>query len=149
MGQFYIVKDGDFDYNRLNDWIKTQCHNLHSVGETPKVTVESYAPQRSLPANALYWMWLSQIAKSFTERGHTIDKDDLHLILKNKFLGWHPARKIGNTVIGATLKSTTELSKKEFCFYMTKIEAWATEHGCKLITPIKCDYRDYLERQDD
>ncbi len=150
MGNFYLVKNNkEFSFTRLHRWLEDQIKAQHEDGNNAEIRVIAHETQRSLSANALYWMWLSQMAKSFTERGHTVDKDEMHLLMRNRFLGWHNTRKIGQTQINPTLKSTTELNKTEFCRYLEQIEAWATQHGCKLTSPISSEYREYLERQND
>lgn len=70
---------------------------------------------RSLPQNALYWVYLSVIA---AETGH--DEEELHELFKQKFL---PTRFL-RTKDGKEYrvpKSTTKLKKHEFGEYLEKI----------------------------
>lgn len=110
---------------------------------------------RSLNQNALYWMWLGILAAHFTRHGHTkddgdaLDKDDMHDIMRHKFLGYvNESRKIGQTEIEEhKLRSTAKLDKGDMTHYLTQIDQWATEHGCLLPHPADSEYEQLMQAQ--
>lgn len=73
---------------------------------------------RSEQQHRYYWMYLSLVAE---ETGHSkTDREYLHQLFKKKFLktGIH---ELFNDVI-VTTKSTTKLTKGEFCEYLANIQ---------------------------
>ena len=94
------------------------------------------ADSRSTDQNSLYWKWLSVMAETFTKKGHKATKDEMHELMRFKFLGTEDLM-VGKTRIEGQLKSTTKLTKNEMSEYMTKIEAWAI--GCGVILPMPED----------
>ncbi|MFK5949872.1 MAG: DUF5777 family beta-barrel protein [Methylococcales bacterium] len=47
------------------------------------------------------------------------------------------------------LKKTSDLDVGESCDYTTKVLDWAQSIGCEIKIPVKCDYRNYLEKQNE
>lgn len=76
---------------------------------------------RSLNQNAYMWGVVYKLIADFTGE----NEDDIHEILKKKFLG-ESTIMIGGIeeIIG---RSTTKLSTVEFEEYLTKVRAWANE----------------------
>ena len=111
------------------------------------MTLKPFQPRRTLPMNALYWQWLTYMAKHFSEKAGPFSKDDMHDLMKHQFLGYAPARKISRTDIPAQLKSTASLTKGEMLAYMEKIDAWAADHGCLLPRPGDSEYDQMREAQ--
>lgn len=86
--------------------------------------------KRSGKQNALYWMWISDIARSYPD----INEDDLHQSFKAFFLGIEEK----TTPFGNKLQqpvSTTGLSKEQFSEYLLRVQAFADEQGIKLTDP--------------
>lgn len=109
------------------------------------VTIAPHKPKRSVSANALYWQWLTQMANHFSRKGNKYTRDDLHDVMRHKFLGSTEPRTVGRTLIPAQIRSTTGLNVSEFCEYMTRIDAWAQDQGCYLVTPEMSQYAEYKE----
>ena len=84
---------------------------------------------RTLRANALYWMWLACIGR---ETGN--DSEDIHDYCKQR---WAVKVRITLGTLEATVsKSTTKLDTKEFAAYMDNVSAWARDElGIVLPTP--------------
>ena len=82
-----------------------------------KITLwlDSKPPTRSQQQNAFYWMYLGIIAGETGE-----DKDSLHSFFKGKFLSQGITEVFGYKV--RKIKSTTKLSKSEFCEFLLRIE---------------------------
>ena len=107
-----------------------------------RIICERYREKRSTSANALYWQWLTVMAKHFSRKGQSFTKDDMHDLMRHRFLGYE-AKTIGKTEIQPQLKSTAELDTAQMCEYMTKIDAWCADHGCLLPRPEDNDYAEW------
>lgn len=100
---------------------------------------------RSLSQNALYWMWVKQIADFINIRkGTDFTSDEIHTKLKADFLGFEPARKIGSTEIPQQIKSTKKLTKGEMMIYMQEVEAWCAGFGLTLPRPEDSQYEQLM-----
>ena len=119
-GQFWTV-NSDFTLSEFVKHVRALYERERYVTFTWKV-----GTSRSLDQNSLYWRWLSVLAESFSKRGGKYTKDDMHDLMRHKFIGYE-SRKIGNTELKDQLKSTTKLTKSEMSDYMTQIEVWASE----------------------
>lgn len=108
-----------------------------------EVVIREYKAKRSSPSNALYWSWLTELAKYFS-KAKPFTKDDMHDLMRHQFLGYQD-KVIGSTIIGHQLKTTTGLKVSEMHVYMLQIDIWATEQGCYLPRPEDSDYAKYRE----
>ena len=124
--------------------------------------VEIKRGNRSLSQNALYWVWIEEITKFINKHGKDwIDeetgelvewvdmiKEDVHDGFKEKFLGYHPAKRVGKrTIIHGQLKSTAKLTVGEMFEYMEKIDMYWAQHGLLLTKPEGCQYETLRQRQ--
>lgn len=82
------------------------------------VTVEPYKKKRSLNQNALYWRWVSIIARE-TGNSH----DDVHEALKAKFC---PPRTVALGDEERQIRSTAKLTTEAMNEYMDQVHAFAT-----------------------
>ena len=157
--QIYMLKN-------INEQIST----IQQSGGVVLVEVGEYKANRTVSANALYWKWLALISGYFNKKGFKVftttdnkeddedgdlelveievDKDYLHLLLKDKYLGYVSGFQFGKTNIDRQLKSTTKLSKSEFCFYMEQVEKLALDWGIVLPQPGDSEYMNYKEAQE-
>ena len=105
------IKDGKLEF-------KNKSYFLGRIQNSKdckvKVTVEPYRKLRSMPQNRLYWLYITQIAD---DTGN--DKDTLHRLFSGKFLGDGIIEAFGEKA--HKVKSTTSLTKSEFCEYMMDI----------------------------
>jgi len=114
-------------------------------GKSGKVKIEvKDAETRSNDQNSLYFQWMGVMAREFTKKGRAVSKDQMHELMKYKFLGTEYVR-VGNTDLPDRLKSTTKLNKGEMSEYMNKVEAWALDCGVQLPMPEDNDYMAYRE----
>ena len=125
----------------------TQC--LQEPGKW-QISFNIFQQDRSFDQNSAYWMWLTKMAVSFSRRGRPTTKDELHDLMRHKFLGYMPKRKFKSKEpldIPLQLKSTTDLSKLEMSEYMVKVEAWGIENGCmpECFAIVCFDYEQYKE----
>lgn len=102
---------------------------------------------RSLSQNALYWMWLKEIADFINVRnGADFTEDEIHQKMKHEYLGYTPEHTIGSAVIPAQLRSTTKLTKGEMFHYLTQIDQWAAGVGLHLARPSDSQYEQLRQR---
>lgn len=147
-GNFFQLKElDDNSRNNLVNFVLSHAEDLIKNEKVVAVKVDEYKSPRSLSANALYWLWMTELSNHFKSKGRTESKDDMHDLMRHKFLGWTESRMIGKTEIKSTLRSTTKLNKSEMCFYMEKISAWAVEAGCFLTDPLESEYREFIDKQ--
>lgn len=92
------------------------------------IQIVQHKKSRSVAQNKLMWLWLGILS---TETGNT--PDDLHEILKVKFLGVETRMIMGTEI--AIAKSTAKLSTKEFTAYLDRIEVLASSIGIRLPHP--------------
>lgn len=87
-----------------------------------------YEMKRRNQANNLYWKWLEIIGE---DTGYS--KDDMHVIMACKFLGFREIEYNGH--LYNVPKSTQSLTTKEFSSYMDNIQQIASSLGIQLPLP--------------
>lgn len=103
-----------------------------------KIKIDAVRPIRSLPQNALYWLWLTAISQ---ETGNA--KDDLHEFFAKKFLPMQEAKVFGKIIYKKT--STTELDTAMFKQYLDKIQIFASVEGIELPNPDDKHFEEFKE----
>lgn len=86
-------------------------------GKEVRLEVSEKKSIRSEQQNRYYWMYLTLVAEEKGYKKHEVE--DLHSYLKNKFLTQRITEFFGDKT--RITKSTTELSKGEFCEYLVNI----------------------------
>ena len=107
----------------------------------------SYKPwteRRSKAQLGLYRTWLRHMADYFTTREHQFTDDDIHDLVRHKFLGYED-KLVGSTEIKGQLKSTAngKIGKTDMSEFMHQIDVWCTELGCYLPYPDENEYTQY------
>ena len=108
------------------------------------VYYEAYKDPRTRSQNNLYWMWMEEMANYYSRREQQLDKEDMHDLMRYKFLGTED-KVVGNTKVPAQLRSTAKLKKLEMSEYMHKIEVWNADNGLRLTIPVDNEYSKYRE----
>ena len=111
------------------------------------IELKPFRYKRSLDQNSLYWMWLGEMATHFTQGTRVFTTDDMHDLMRHRFLGYTDERKVGNTVIPSQLKTTTKLNVGDMHRYLEQIDAWACERGVLLTYPDHSAYAEMKESQ--
>ena len=106
--------------NGLSEWL-----TMAKLDEPLEIVIKPWRSTRSTEANRFYWMILGVIS---SEIGHS--KDELHDILRQKFLGGE--ERIIDGVSYLVLPSTTKLKVQEMSDYIEQICAWAAGMGIRL-----------------
>lgn len=122
-----VSMDKSFDY--LCSLLRNGVYTVRIVRKTEP---------RTIPQNALMWMWYKCIEE------HTgTPKSDIHDYYKAKFLSRQVA--VGNkwvTVVG----STTDLNTLQMTHYLENVKAdAATEFGITLPLPADRHYQDFID----
>jgi len=113
----------------VRDDVKQRAiEHIQSLEGVWDIEITKHKKSRSVSQNRLMWMWLNIISN---DTGN--DPDDLHELLKMKFLGTEKKVFMGSEI--ERPKSTTKLSTLEFTNYLDKIETLATSIGIVLPHP--------------
>lgn len=108
-------------------------------GEQPiELLWRPWSDRRSRSQNALYRVWCRYIGDKVGR-----DEDDVHDLLRYRFLGHEPLEIAGEVI--PRLVSTTTLTREEMSAYMLKVEVWAEDLGIHLPMPEDNDYMAYRE----
>lgn len=102
------------------------------AGKLYNVKIVQHRERRSVDQNSLYWLWLACISDETGE-----DKDDLHDLFKQKYLGFQqknifPGREFGTTVYKEL--TTTRMDTLEFTQYLKKVKGFAL-HFLGIVLP--------------
>ncbi len=128
MKKKFIIRD-DLDRQRFVRWI-----NLFQLGKPIQFTIEHYKKRRSLSQNALYHVWVAEIAN---DTGN--DVDDVHLALKERFLKPEEKNILGEKYL---IYTTRSLSTVEFTDFLARVEAFAaSDLGIVLSQPEASGWR--------
>jgi len=93
------------------------------------IEIKEDKDSRSTNQNNLYWEWISVIGN---ELGYT--KDETHILLRDKFLGYNEVTtKKGEAI--KELKSTASMNVKEFAEYMEQVDMFIVKYGIILPRP--------------
>jgi NinB protein len=112
-----------------NDDVKNNCiEKIKSLDGVWDVFIDEHGSLRSKAQNRLYWKFMKIIGDYC---GY--DKDDMHFVFAIQHLDHEKCNVMGFERI--KVKSTTTLTVKQFCDYMTHIEKFAVENNIKLPYP--------------
>lgn len=134
----------------------------HMLSENGWLKIECKAGNRTLSQNALYWVWMAQLADYFNGREVTYydeelgkevteiiecSPEDMHDRMRKQFLGKTEPKRVGSMLIEPQIKSTTKLTKGEMFAYMERLDMYWAEHGLLLVTPDDSVYAQLKEKQ--
>ena len=118
-----VSKDGKLEFENIGAFIRKLSE---FKGERVQVCIERRQKRRSNAENAYYWGVVIPALCDWT--GYT--EDEMHDTIKQKFLFEF------DTVYGLPrIRSTANLTTKEFEKLMTNIRAWAREEGVFIPLP--------------
>lgn len=93
----------------------------HFIGKRIHITIEKLKSTRSIQQNRLWWLYVGIISK---ELGY--DKDEMHEILKFKFLKKEKVDPVSGEVF-EYIGSTAKLGKMEFSDMVSDLIRWAAQ----------------------
>lgn len=127
MRQLVLNTNSDQSRRALYDFLK-------SLSGKFAVTIEPVGRRRSLEQNARYWVILTYIAEQLRdESGKMYSPETWHEWAKATFIGKDTLIVDGEPTL--IPKSSTKLRVMDFADYMTKLEAWAIDHGVNFYEP--------------
>lgn len=138
MSQFWLIKDRRQIKERVaffQRWLEKEWDFNYPVTWEPKV----YRNKRSLSQNALFHVWLRELAEHFTAKGYEISEEEMKDLMKHRFLGVED-RVIHNTVIPGQLRKSRGLDPGEMMAFLDQVWAWAADHGKTLEIPADSEY---------
>lgn len=98
-------------------------------GKDVLITLEKAKKQRSNQQNAFYWGIVIVIIKScLKSTGNNLNENDVHDLLRLKFLKETIAIKEETGEVIERVKSTTELTTSQFMDYIAEIQQFAAEY---------------------
>jgi hypothetical protein len=97
-------------------------------GKEIELTFAPVTKKRSVQQNSYYWGVVIPIMQNtMLDIGNVMDFEDVHLLLRAKFLREILAVDENTGEVCERVKSTTELSTTEFMDYINKVRMWAIE----------------------
>ena len=119
-----------------------------------RVTVVQWREKRSLSQNSFQHVIYKEISVYLISKGRTDwTEKKTKFEMKNNFLGWELTEctnvQTGEITIKETLIETSGLDVGTSGDYTTKLLDFAQNIGCTIKIPAQCDYRDYLNVQDE
>tara|TARA_R110002020_G_scaffold248376_1_gene462364 strand:- start:3543 stop:3983 length:441 start_codon:yes stop_codon:yes gene_type:complete len=119
-----------------------------------RITVVQWREKRSLSQNAFQHVIYKEISAYLIGKGRTEwTEKKTKFEMKNNFLGWEVTEctnvHTGEVTTKETLIETSGLDIGVSGDYTTKLLDFAQNIGCTIKIPAKCDYRDYLNVQDE
>lgn len=116
-------------------------------GEQPievtfKIAQDNYSLSQIKFAHSIF----NDCARHFSHKV-PVKPEDMKDILKMKFLGVEPERKIGDTVIPAKIVSLSSLKKGELTDFITQLMDWCFDHGVPIRNPRDGEYMELMRSQ--
>jgi hypothetical protein len=105
------------------------------------VTVKRYQKQRSLPQNALMWKWYTIIGNHL---GY--DKDEMHDVLREKFLPWTELELCGVKVKRLTSTSSDDFTVAMEAEYLSAIDRFAAQELGIILPHPEDEFYESLQR---
>lgn len=126
--------------------------NLVSSGKKYRIKFSEWRDQRSIPQNSLQHMWYAELSAYLIKRGKSFASPEwVKEAMKNTFLGYE-AREMVNVKTGErtqvqTLRHTADLDTGDMYHYLTQVEQWAMNIGCRLTVPNDSEYNQLRQKQ--
>ncbi|EOC0350079.1 YbcN family protein [Cronobacter turicensis] len=133
--------------------IGQQLQPLLEDGECYRLIIKPWRDSRSLSQNALAHLWFEEISDYLTKRGKAFASPAwVKDALKHSYLGYEE-RDMTDVITGEkttirSLRHTSDLDTGEMHFFLTQVEGWALNIGCRLTIPNDCQYAQLRARQE-
>ncbi|MCG7388323.1 YbcN family protein [Pantoea sp. ACRSB] len=147
-----IAKDGIRLHKSNFSAIGQQILPMLDSGETYRLIIKPWREKRSLNQNALSHMWYSEISDWLIRRGKDFASPEwVKDAMKHTYLGYVEREMIdvvtGETTVIRSLKHTSDLDTGDMHFYLTQVEGWALNLGCRLTVPADSEYMKLKDKQ--
>lgn len=147
-----IPKDGIRLHKSNFGAIGQQILPMLDSGETYRLIIKPWREKRSLNQNALSHMWYSEISDWLIRRGKDFATPEwVKDAMKHTYLGYVEREMVdvvtGETTVIRSLRHTSDLDTGDMHFYLTQVEGWALNLGCRLTVPADSEYMKLKEKQ--
>ena len=147
-----IPKDGIRLHKSNFSAIGQQILPMLDSGETYRLIIKPWREKRSLNQNALSHMWYSEISDWLIRRGKDFASPEwVKDAMKHTYLGYVEREMVdvvtGETTVIRALKHTSDLDTGDMHFYLTQVEGWALNLGCRLTVPADSEYMKLKDKQ--
>lgn len=126
--------------------------DLVSSGKRWRIKITEWRDQRSIPQNSLQHMWYAELSAYLIKRGKPFASPAwVKDAMKHTYLGYEE-RVMVDVVTGGrtqvqTLRHTADLDTGEMHHYLSQVEAWALNVGCRLTVPADSEYNQLRKKQ--
>lgn len=128
--------------------------DLVSSGKKYRIKFSEWRDQRSIPQNSLQHMWYAELSAYLIKRGKAFATPDwVKDAMKHTYLGYE-TREMVDVITGdrtqiQTLRHTSNLDTADMHHYLTQVEGWALNVGCRLTTPADSEYQKLKDKQNE
>ncbi|EOW6409873.1 YbcN family protein [Cronobacter sakazakii] len=133
--------------------IGQQLQPLLDKGECFRLIIKPWRESRSLSQNALAHMWFDEISAYLIKRGKSFATPEwVKDALKHSYLGYEE-REMTDVITSEkttirSLRHTSDLDTGEMHFFLTQVEGWALNIGCRLTIPEDSEYAQLRAKQE-
>nr|WP_052447781.1 YbcN family protein [Serratia symbiotica]CDS57799.1 hypothetical protein; DLP12 prophage [Serratia symbiotica] len=125
---------------------------LISSGKRYRVKISEWRDKRSLPQNSLQHMWYAELSAYLIKRGKSFASPEwVKDAMKHTYLGYEEREMVdvvtGEKTVMLSLRHTADLDTGEMHFYLTRVEGWALNIGCRLTVPADSEYNQLKNKQ--
>lgn len=149
-----LSKDGIRLHKTNFQAIGQQLQPLLESGECYRLIIKPWRDKRSLSQNSLSHMWYAELSAYLIKRGKPFASPEwVKSAMKHTYLGYEE-REMVDVVTGAketvrSLRHTADLDTGDMHFYLTQVEGWALNIGCRLTIPADSEYSKLKRKQDE
>lgn len=128
--------------------------DLVSSGKKYRIKFSEWRDQRSIPQNSLQHMWYAELSAYLIKRGKAFATPEwVKDAMKHTYLGYE-AREMVDVTTGdktqiQTLRHTSSLDTADMHYYLTQVEGWALNVGCRLTIPRDSEYQKLKDKQNE
>ncbi|WP_338564091.1 hypothetical protein [Erwinia sp. E_sp_B04_7] len=126
--------------------------DLVSSDKKYRIKFSAWRDQRSIPQNSLQHMWYAELSAYLIKRGKPFASPEwVKDAMKHTYLGYE-SREMVDVVTGKrtqiqTLRHTSGLDTGDMHHYLTQVEGWALNVGCRLTIPADSEYNQLRQKQ--
>lgn len=126
--------------------------DLVSSDKKYRIKFSAWRDQRSIPQNSLQHMWYAELSAYLIKRGKPFASPEwVKDAMKHTYLGYE-TREMVDVVTGKrtqiqTLRQTSGLDTGDMHHYLTQVEGWALNVGCRLTIPADSEYNQLRQKQ--
>ena len=126
--------------------------DLVSSDKKYRIKFSAWRDQRSIPQNSLQHMWYAELSAYLIKRGKPFASPEwVKDAMKHTYLGYESRERVdvvtGERTQIQTLRHTSGLDTGDMHHYLTQVEGWALNVGCRLTIPADSEYNQLRQKQ--